>query len=296
MPDWPKPNRPKTLINMAAYVLAEGNSLSPQADARQLMQHATGLDPLGLATVRTIDDATIEKFFGYVKKRAEGAPLQHILGKAWFRHTEVEVGPGVLVPRPETEIVAGWAIAACKDEIKKGNRAPAAADLGAGSGIIAKSIALEVPGSRVFAVEISKDAAKYLRSNLSETSVEIIESDFSDLPKLRPDLAGKLDVVVSNPPYIPDSEVHSLPADVLADPEIALFSGEDGLDAIRALLPVAAFLLKEGGKLVFEHGDDQRNAVLELALSDGRFTDVEDHDDLTRRPRFLTAKRTGMEK
>lgn len=295
MTDWPKVNRPKALINMASYVLAEGNSLSPQADAKQLLQKATDLDALGLATAGELDDETVEKFFGLVKQRCDGVPLQHILGSVGFRYVEVEVGPGVLVPRPETEIVVGWAIDALKAAIEDGVENPLVVDLGSGSGIIAKSIAKEIPSTRVVAVEISSEAVSYLDKNLADTSVEIVECDLSELPGLRPDLAGNCDLVISNPPYIPLSDIDSLPADVKADPEIALFSGEDGLDAIRALIPVAACLLKEGGKLVLEHGDEQREAVIELASAQKRFREVVDHRDLNHRPRFLTACRVRVE-
>lgn len=237
---------------------------SPEADVRWLAEYAeeAGLDL----------DALVER-------RATREPLQHITGRAHFRYLTLEVGPGVFVPRPETELLAGWAIE---------QAASTYVDLCTGSGAIAGSIARELPGAEVYAVELGDEAVEYARRNLADGGVELRHGDMASA---FPELDGTVDVVVSNPPYIPLEAFESVAPEARDhDPALALWSGQDGLDAIRVVERVAARLLKPGGVVGVEHADAQGEAVPAVFASTGRWTEVRDHLDLAGRPRFTTAR------
>jgi release factor glutamine methyltransferase len=216
-------------------------------------------------------------------------PLQHLTGTAPFRHLELAVGPGVFVPRPETELIAGWVL----DRIA-GLAAPTVVDLGAGSGAIALSVANEHPGARVVAVERDAGAIEWTRHNAAtrasagDTPVEVLAGDMTDRALLR-ELDGTVDVVVSNPPYVPDGA--RLPREVADhDPPLALWGGPDGLDVVRGLLVTAARLLRPGGWLGIEHADQQGSALPALVRAAGGWTGVTDNADLAGRPRYTTAR------
>jgi release factor glutamine methyltransferase len=217
-------------------------------------------------------------------------PLQHLTGRAPFRHLELAVGPGVFVPRPETEQLTGWVL-----ERLAGAAAPLVVDLGAGSGAIALSVAHEQPAARVVAVERDAGAIEWTRANAAaraaagDRPVEVLAGDMTD-PQLLRELDGAVDVVVSNPPYVPDGA--RVPREVADhDPPLALWGGPDGLDVVRGLLRTAARLLRPGGWLGIEHADQQGGALPALVRSHGAFTAVADHPDLAGRPRFTTAQR-----
>jgi release factor glutamine methyltransferase len=217
-------------------------------------------------------------------------PLQHLTGRAPFRHLELAVGPGVFVPRPETEQLAGWAIGRLA-----GLDAAVVVDLGSGSGALALAIAQEVPAARVTAVERDPGAIEWTRHNAAaraaagDRPVPVVLGDMTDGGLLR-ELDGGVDLVVSNPPYVPDGAV--LPREVAEhDPPLALWGGPDGLDVVRALLDTAARLLRPGGELGIEHADQQGDALPAVVRAHGGFADVEDHPDLAGRPRFTTARR-----
>jgi release factor glutamine methyltransferase len=219
-------------------------------------------------------------------------PLQHLTGRAPFRHVELAVGPGVFVPRPETELIAGWVL----DRIA-GHPAPRVVDLGTGTGAIALSVAHEHPGARVVAVEYDTGAIEWTRHNAAvraaagDTPVEVLAGDMTD-PGLLAELDGTVDVVVSNPPYVPDGA--RLPREVADhDPPLALWGGPDGLDVVRGLLRTAARLLSPGGWLGIEHADQQGSALPALVRGAGRWAEVIDHADLAGRPRYTTARLTG---
>ena len=219
-------------------------------------------------------------------------PLQHLTGTAPFRHLELAVGPGVFVPRPETEQLAGWAL-----EQLRGLTVPLVVDLGSGSGALALSIAQEHPRARVVAVEGDPAAIEWTRHNAArraaegDTPIEVVAGNMTD-PALLRELDGQVDVVVSNPPYVPDEAV--LPREVADhDPPLALWGGPDGLDVVRGLLDTAARLLRPGGALGIEHADQQGSALPALVRAHGAWTDVADHPDLAGRPRFTTARRAG---
>jgi release factor glutamine methyltransferase len=219
-------------------------------------------------------------------------PLQHLTGTAPFRQLELAVGPGVFVPRPETELIAGWVL----DRIA-GLPEPTVVDLGAGSGAIALSVAAEHPGARVVAVERDAGAIEWTRHNAGaraaagDTPVEVLAGDMTD-PALLDQLDGTVDVVVSNPPYVPDGA--RLPGEVADhDPPLALWGGPDGLDVVRGLLVTAARLLRPGGWLGIEHADQQGSALPALIRASGAWAEVTDHADLAGRPRYTTARLGG---
>ena len=265
---------------------------SPRVDAELLLAAAIGLPRAGLLTVADVADDVAGRFAALVEERAARVPLQHLTGRAPFRQLELAVGPGVFVPRPETEQLAGWVL-----ERLAGLRAPVVVDLGAGSGAIALSVAHEHPGARVLAVEHDPAAIEWTKANAAaraaagDTPVEVLAGDMTD-PALLPELEGRVDVVVSNPPYVPEGA--RLPREVADhDPPLALWGGPDGLDVVRGLLHTAARLLRSGGWLGVEHADRQGGALPALVRGHGGFTEVADHPDLAGRPRYTTARRAG---
>jgi release factor glutamine methyltransferase len=208
--------------------------------------------------------------------------LQHLIGTTAFRHLELAVGEGVFVPRPETELLAGWGIA----HTPPGSTV---VDLGSGSGAIALAVADEAAPGRVIAVERSPAALTWLRRNTAGTAVEVVEGDITD-PTLLTDLRGTVAVVLCNPPYVPDAT--TVPPEVAEhDPAEAVFGGPDGLDVIRPVVALAAVLLKPGGVVGIEHDDGHAAAVPDLLRADGRFTDVVAHRDLSGRARYATGRR-----
>ncbi len=255
---------------------------SPRVDAELLLAHVLGLPRSRLVLLDSVPADAAPQFAALVRRRAERVPLQHLVGTAPFRHLELAVGPGVFVPRPETELLVDAVLA----EVGTGSLV---VDLCAGSGAIALAVAQEAPGTVVVAVELAPDALVWLRRNAAGSTVRVVPGDVAD-PGLLADLAGSVDVVVSNPPYLPAAT--EVAPEVLADPPAAVFAGPDGLALIPAVLARAAELLRPGGLLVVEHDDTHGTAVPRLARRVG-FTDLADHCDLTGRPRFLTARRCG---
>ena len=226
------------------------------------------------------------QFLELVEKRAERFPLQHLTGVAYFRQLELKVGPGVFVPRFETETVTQLAVDAIK-AVPSDN--PIAVDLATGSGAIAISLAVEVPNAQVFAVELSEDALVYTRQNFARYAPEatLVQGDLADA---FPELNGQVDVLVSNPPYIPDDMIPIYPEVHLHDPSMALYGGADGLDLVRKVEASAKRLLRKGGALVIEHADMQGDAIRELILNLG-WRQCSTHKDLSGRDRATTAIR-----
>ncbi|ANJ27585.1 peptide chain release factor N(5)-glutamine methyltransferase [Agromyces aureus] len=261
-----------------------------EVDAELLLGHVLDLSRGGvqarLIMGGELDEADAAALAALVDRRAAREPLQHITGRAPFRSLDLLVGPGVLVPRPETETVAQLAIDALRAVPAA---SPIAVDLGTGSGALALALATEVPHARVHAVEISPEAAVWARRNIDETGVAV-ELVVGDLADALPELDGRVSVVVSNPPYVPAAE---LPRDVevlVHDPDVALYGGGDGLDVIRALSVRAFALLHPGGTLVFEHFETQSAAIADLLRTDG-WRAISHHRDLTGRDRATTATR-----
>nr|WP_114559358.1 peptide chain release factor N(5)-glutamine methyltransferase [Desertihabitans aurantiacus] len=270
-------------LRAAAAELATAGCPAPAAEARVLACHLLGLDPGQLVLAPAMTPEVHERYRELLRRRAGGAPVQHLTGEAWFRHVRLEVGPGVFVPRPETEVMVGWAVQQLADA-----PAPLVVDLCSGSGAIAKALADELPRARVHAVELSEEALAYAERNLAGTGVALHAGDLADA---LPELDGSVDLVVSNPPYIPLEAWESVATEVRDhDPELALFSGLDGLDAMRTLSGTARRLLRPGGLLTAEHAEVQEHSVVELFVADG-WQQVRDHRDLNGRPRFVTATR-----
>ena len=261
-----------------------------EVEAEHLLAHTLGISRMDLHNPLTVENAlsaigdlTIveETYWKLLDRRCAHEPLQYLTGVAYFRHLELKVGPGVLVPRPESELL----VEAVLTHIEKMNGAVSVVDLGSGSGALALAIATEAPQTHVIAVEKSADAIHWLKENVSfiDEKVRILESDVATA------LEGvKCDVVIANPPYIPDSEV--LPKDVAThEPAVALFGGPDGMRAPRLFIAAAARLLKPGGFLAIEHHETQAEEVGDVLTLE--FEDILLHKDLNGRPRFTTAVR-----
>jgi release factor glutamine methyltransferase len=282
--------RCRTLLGEAARRLAEAGVESPRVDAELLLAAVLDVPRGRLLTLDEVPAGAAARFAALLDQRADRVPLQHLTGRSPFRHLELAVGPGVFVPRPETEQLAGWAI-----ERLAGLAAPVVVDLGSGSGALALAIAQECPAARVVAVERDPAAIEWTRHNAAaraaagDTPVEVVAGDMTDLALLR-ELDGTVDAVVSNPPYVPDGA--GLPREVAEhDPPLALWGGPDGLDVVRGMLATAARLLRPGGLLGIEHADQQGESLPALVRSHGAWIDVADHPDLAGRPRFTTARR-----
>jgi release factor glutamine methyltransferase len=275
--------------------LREAGVASPRADAEQLAAFVLAVPRSRLASITDLPPPAAERLAALVRRRAAREPLQHLTGVAGFRYLDLAVGPGVFVPRPETESVVGWAIDCLRRQPERGGDGPVCVDLCAGSGAIALSLADEVPGARVHAVEVDPAALGWLRRNVTVSGrvVEVHEADVSAEPSASlVRLAGAVDLVVSNPPYLPDADRDAVEPEVGEhDPARALWGGADGLDVVRAVVALAARLLRPGGLLVVEHADGHGLAAPALLRADGRWTDVADHTDLAGRDRFVTGRR-----
>lgn len=285
----------EVLVQTAAHRFEAAGIEQAVVDAELLLAHVLGCSRGELvAKVFMGEPATHETstaFEALVLRREAREPLQHITGKAYFRNLELAVGRGVFVPRPETEMVAGLAIDALRavaspDPI---SAPPIAVDLGTGSGAIALSLATEVPHATVWAVEKSAEAMPFTQRNFDACGFggQVIRGDLTDAFQ---ELNGKVSVVVSNPPYIPNQMI---PRDVevrLFDPELALYGGEDGMQVMHAVSATALRLLVSGGTIVVEHADSQSTQVCELLKNDG-WRQVRAHKDLTGRDRAVTAIR-----
>ena len=277
----------RDLRRRAADRLRAAGVESPEHDADALLAHVLGVSRAVLATAHEVSREQAEVYDDLVARREAREPLQHLTGGVGFRFVELAVGPGVFVPRPETELLAGWAIQAASVKAGAG-RSPVVVDLGTGSGAIAKAVADEVPTARVHAVELDERAHAWAARNLAGTGVELRQGD---LATAFDDLAGTADVVVSNPPYIPLEAWESVTPEVRDhDPHLALFSGADGLDATRVVERRAAYLLRPGGVVGVEHAEVQAASAPEVFSRSGRWEQVRDHRDLAGRPRFVTAR------
>ena len=287
----------KATISNATSLLTEAKVSSPQVDAELLLAHVLGVERTQLITISQISDEQLFEYEALVARRANRVPLQHLTGIAYFRHLELAVGPGVFVPRPETELLVEAAI----KHLKTASSPRIAVDLCAGSGAIALSLALEVPGTTVHAVELSDDAFKWLTHNVVDhaAKLEAVESHVivhhgnAGDQSLLSELFNQVDALVSNPPYIPSEMIPRDPEARDHDPAIALFSGADGLDVAREVVLVAAELLKPGGFVGMEHADVQGESMPALfAALPNTWTNVKDNLDYNKLPRFTTAVRS----
>ena len=284
----------RTAVKDATTRLAEAGVDSPEHDARALAVHVLGLhrpSDLLLVDASTEQDATA--YDDLVARRVQRVPLQHLTGTVGFRHIELAVGPGVFVPRPETESVVQWAVDAA---VREGWTTPLCVDLCTGSGTIAFALANEIPGAVVHAVERDPDALEWTRRNAAlrvEAGDPEVHLHLGSAEDALPGFDGTLDLVISNPPYVATTEAHIPDPEVLDhDPGIALWAGEDGLDVIRLVEQAARRLLKPGGLLVVEHSDRQGQSAPALLEQAGGWTEVADHRDLAGRDRYVTARRS----
>lgn len=272
------------MTGVSALIAQGVAQLGSAAEARILLAHASGLDLRRLALADELPETAIDDYRSLLDRRSTGIPVQYLTGRAAFRTVEVAVEPGVFIPRPETEVMTGWAI-----EQLLGLTAPTVVELCAGSGAISLAIATEAAGARQYAVELSEIAAKAAAINLSGSGVDLRVGDMADA---FPELNGQVDLVIANPPYIPLEAWEGVSAEVRAhEPTLALFSGPDGLDALRVVTEVAARLLRPGGVVCAEHAESQSEAVTALFAGTGWYHSVIDHQDLTDRPRFVSGVR-----
>ncbi|WP_295123792.1 peptide chain release factor N(5)-glutamine methyltransferase [uncultured Leifsonia sp.] len=291
MSDTAAPDTVRSVRDEAVAVLAQAGVPDPEVDTELLVGFVLGVGR-GRVQALVVMDAAIdtsdaERVRQLTLRRAAREPLQHITGTAPFRSLELAVGPGVFVPRPETEQVVQFAIDALR---AVPSPAPIAVDLGTGSGAIALAMATEVPHARVFAVEKSPEAIAWTRRNVESSGAPNVRLAQGDLADAFPELDGTVDVVISNPPYVPDAAVPRDPEVRLYDPPVALYGGEDGLDVVRVISSVARRLLHPGGTLVLEHGELQGAQIRDLLTADG-WRAAATHRDLTTRDRATTALR-----
>jgi release factor glutamine methyltransferase len=303
----------QTALTRAVSLLTLAGVPDPRVDAELLIGHVLGLNR-GEVQSKAVTDAAIapsdaDRIVELLERRAAREPLQHITGRAPFRSLDLAVGPGVFVPRPETEQVVQLAIDALRaatvpDSATFPDRAtvpepatfpepvegPIAVDLGTGSGAIALAMATEVPHARVYGVEVSPLAFVWTKQNFRESGATNATPIFTDLAIALPELDGTVAVVISNPPYIPSAAIPRDPEVRLFDPEIALYGGEDGLDVVRQVSATASRLLHSGGTLVIEHGELQAREIAELLRADG-WRAVATHRDLVGRDRATSALR-----
>jgi release factor glutamine methyltransferase len=308
-------------LRWASEELAGAGVASPRADAELLLAHALGVDRAEVRRLavlgREVPEDVGRTFTALVARRAAREPLQHLTGVAAFRHLELAVGPGVFVPRPETEEVAQVAIdEAAKVGADREGAGAVVVDLCTGSGAIALSVATEVPGARVHAVELDKDAHAWAERNVDALSAAAAGVPAGATPAEPPErivrlvkgdartalygIDGTADVVVSNPPYVPSDAVPVDPEVAEHDPAVALYGlGPDGLEVPRGITDAAARLLRPGGLYVMEHAEVQAEAARAMVAAardaDGRpvFGEPETRKDLTGRPRMVVARRLG---
>lgn len=274
----------------SAAIARGTRTLGSAAEARTLLAHIRGVEVSALALAAEFTDAELAAFDALVQRRLAGEPLQHLTGRAYFAGIEVAVGPGVFIPRPETELLASWALERLEEIAKDAERQPVVVELCAGSGAMSRALATQFPAAQYHAVELSADAAAYLTANLADTAVQVVVGDMADALG---ELDGTVDLLVVNPPYVPVTARADLPRDVLADPDLALFSGADGLDAIRVVVASAGRLLRAGGWVGCEHDDAHGVSAPELFTRAG-FEEVDDHVDLAGRPRFVVGRRPQL--
>ncbi|WP_421629179.1 peptide chain release factor N(5)-glutamine methyltransferase [Corynebacterium pseudogenitalium] len=275
------------VIARGAQMLAAAGVATPAVDARLIAAWLLDDTPMNVLFL-DVDQEFETAFEAAIQRRASREPLQHIVGAAPFGPLTLRVGLGVFIPRPETEVLADWAVKTLQQSAT--SQAPTVVDLGTGSGALALYIAHAAPCAEVIAVERSEAAREYAQRNRDELglNVRIVEGDMTD-HNLLSTLHGTVDMVVSNPPYVPNTD--GLDPEVYVDPPEAVFSGDDGMDAIRGLVPVAAALLKPGGVFAVEHDDATSDLTVDAVTASGTFERVERLADLTGKQRFVCARK-----
>lgn len=278
-------------IDDAAVLLADAGIASARWDAEALAAHLAGTDRGRLALLEPPGDDFYGRYREAVAARSRRVPLQHLVGTAAFGPVLLDVGPGVFVPRPETEALLEWA---CAQRLRS---QPVIVDVCTGSGALAVALARHRAergqAARIVAVEDSEEALAYARRNVEGTGVDLVQADVTD-PGLLPELNAGVDLLVANPPYVPDDAVVE-PEVARHDPRRAVFGGPDGMAVIGPLVRLAARWLRPGGLVAVEHDDTTSERTVELFETTGLFDDVRARHDLTGRPRFVTARRSGAD-
>lgn len=283
----------RPVIREAEQTLAAAGVHSPHADAEYLAAHVLGVERMRLMMVPMITPEQLGEYRALVARRAERVPLQYLTGTAAMGEIDLAVGPGVFIPRPETELLFAWALGQL--EALGHEHQPVVVDLCTGSGALALAIAHARPDAQVHAVELDAEALDWAKRNAlqladeGDTPIDLHAGDVTD-PDILSHLNGKVDIVVSNPPYIPES-ARLDPEVADHDPRRALFGGPDGLDVIRPMIGTIARLLRSDGTVAVEHDDTNGSDVAALFAAHGGFTDVVEHPDLAGKPRFVVARR-----
>jgi release factor glutamine methyltransferase len=274
--------RPADVLRRAGDYLERHGVESPLATAEQLMMHVLGTDRAGLyARSDGLDTREARMFGRAICQRCSGTPLQHLTGEQAFRRIDLEVRPGVFVPRPETELLAGHAL-----EALNGTEAPVIVDVGTGTGAIALAMKHERPDARVFATDVSPEAVELARANAARLGLDVTVVEGDLLASLPEELRGRVDLVVSNPPYIAPEELDDLPSEVKADPELALLGG---IEVYERLAAEALRWLRDGGVLAVEIGASRSEAVVDVLGAS--FMGVRVEPDLAGRDRVVLARR-----
>lgn len=278
----------RLVIAEAERSLTAAGVSSPRFDAEELAAHVVGVERSRLMLAPLVDPDVVDELRRLVARRAAREPLQHLLGTAVLGPVEVAVGPGVFIPRPETELLLEWGLRAIA-----GVARPLVVDLCTGTGALALAVAACRPDAVVHAVEADPGALTWAQRNVAQHGgrVDLHAADVRS-PNLLPELESHVDLVLCNPPYVPDGTVVA-PEVALFDPPGAVFGGPDGLEIIRVVVGVAATLLRHGGAFAIEHDDTHAVTVPALLRRRRVLTDVEEHADLNGRPRFATARRTA---
>lgn len=273
-------------IDSAAAQLAEAGIDSARYDAEELAAHLAGIERGRLTLLESPGDEFFRRYRDIVAARSRRVPLQHLTGIAAFGPVILHVGPGVFIPRPETEAVLAWVTAQ-----PLGPR-PVIVDLCTGSGALAVALAQHRPAARVIGIDDSDAALEYARCNVEGTAVELVRADVTEpvsKPLLLPELDGRVDLVVANPPYVPDNIVLE-PEVAQHDPPHAVFGGTDGMAVIAGVVRLAGRWLRPGGLFAVEHDDTTSAQTVELVERTGLFEEIQARQDLAGRPRFVTAR------
>ena len=277
--------RLRSAIDSATSLLADAGIGSARYDAEELAAHVAGTDRGRLSLLSPPDDVFFDHYNAAVTARSRRVPLQHLTGTAAFGPVTLSVGPGVFIPRPETEAMLEWAVAQTLPA------KPVVVDVCTGSGALALALARHWPYARVIGLDDSDAALDYARKNAAGTPVQFVCADVTD-PGVLTELDGQVDLVVSNPPYVPDG-AELEPEVTEHDPPHAVFGGPDGMAVIPAVTRLAGRLLRPGGLFAVEHDDTTSSVTAETLSSTELFDDIVARIDLTGRPRFVTARMKG---